>query len=440
MSLDPATFDIVIVGAGPAGLSFAASLRGSGLRVALVERLAEGALADPPYDGREIALTLKSVRLMRLLGQWERIAEDERTALRGARVQNGAMQEALELRPGPGDPAEFGWMVSNHVIRRVAYAAVHEVGEATLLTGVGVTSVAPAADDATVTLTDGRVLRCRLVVAADSRFSETRRALGIPATCHDFGKTMLVCRMGHELQHGGIACEWFDHRQTLAILPLRGNHCSIVLTLPHAEIERLRALSPDAFAREMETRMGGRLGRVQLASERYAYPLVAVYPKRFVAARYAVIGDAAVGMHPVTAHGFNFGLVGQDTLSALVRNAAASGADIGAQALLAEYETRHRRATRPLFLATNAIVRLFTDDSLPARIARNAMLKIASRAPPVSLLLSGLLMEKIPLPELPPRPRLPNLESLPSLPGLSKLRDLPRPPLPSLSKLLRPRG
>lgn len=401
MGLDSASFDIVIVGAGPAGLSFAAALRGSGLRVALVERLPAPALADPPYDGREIALTLKSVRLMRELGQWERIAEDERSVLRGARVQNGAMADALEVQPRRGEAAEFGWMVSNHVIRRAAHAVVRDCGEAALLTGSGVTSIAVAGELASVTLSDGSVLRCRLVVAADSRFSETRRALGIPADHHDFGKTMLVCRMEHELQHGGIACEWFDHQQTLATLPLRGACSSIVLTLHHADIERLRALPTDAFEREMERRLGARLGRMRLASGRFAYPLVAVYPQRFVAARYAVIGDAAVGMHPVTAHGFNFGLAGQDTLASLVRRAATRGADIGAPQLLAEYEARHRLATRPLYLATNAVVRLFTDDSLPARLARGALIRFASHAPPVSALLSNLLTERTALPRLP---------------------------------------
>lgn len=401
MSLDSASFDIVIVGAGPAGLSFAAALRGSGLRVALVERLAAPVLADPPYDGREIALTLKSVRLMRELGQWERIAEHERSVLRGARVQNGAMADALELRPGRGEAAEFGWMVSNHVIRRAAHAVVRDCGEAELLTGSGVASISVAGGLAGVTLSDGRVLRCRLVVAADSRFSETRRALGIPAEHDDFGKTMLVCRMEHELQHDGIAREWFDHQQTLATLPLRGPCSSIVLTLRHADIERLRALPTGAFEREMERRLGASLGLMRLASERFAYPLVAVYPQRFVAARYAVIGDAAVGMHPVTAHGFNLGLSGQDTLASVVLRAAARGADIGAQTLLAEYEARHRLATRPLYLATNAVVRLFTDDSPPARLARAALMRFASHAPPVSALLSNLLTERIALPRLP---------------------------------------
>ena len=90
-------------------------------------------------------------------------------------------------------------------------------------------------------LQDGQVLQPRLLVAADSRFSETRRQLGIGAQLKDFGKTMLVCRMQHEHDHQQVAWEWFGYGQTLALLPLNGRQSSVVLTLPPREIERLWA-------------------------------------------------------------------------------------------------------------------------------------------------------------------------------------------------------
>ena len=57
--------DVLIIGAGPVGLSLALSLRGTGLDVRLVERQSEDALADPAYDGREIALSLRSVEILK---------------------------------------------------------------------------------------------------------------------------------------------------------------------------------------------------------------------------------------------------------------------------------------------------------------------------------------------------------------------------------------
>ena len=58
-------FDIIVVGAGPAGLGFARALEPTGLRIALIERQAEAELASPPVDGREIALTHRSVATLK---------------------------------------------------------------------------------------------------------------------------------------------------------------------------------------------------------------------------------------------------------------------------------------------------------------------------------------------------------------------------------------
>ena len=68
-------FDIVVIGAGPAGLSLAGSLADTDLRILMVERLAADELADPPVDGRDIALTHLSVAILRRIGAWRHIPE-----------------------------------------------------------------------------------------------------------------------------------------------------------------------------------------------------------------------------------------------------------------------------------------------------------------------------------------------------------------------------
>jgi ubiquinone biosynthesis UbiH/UbiF/VisC/COQ6 family hydroxylase len=385
-------FDVVIVGAGPAGLCFARALRDAPLRVGLVERQDAATLEAPAYDGREIALTQRSARLLRELGIWSRLPTADLAPLKSARVLNGLDTKGLDVAP-PRDTPELGYLISNHHIRTAAYAEVRDQPNVTLLAGATVRSVTTESGRGQVVLGDGRVLEARLVVAADTRFSETRRAIGIPARHRDFGKTMLVCKMAHEVPHEGIATEWFGHEQTLAVLPLNQNRASIVVTLRHVEIEALRKLPVAEFEREMERRFLSRLGKMTLETDRYAYPLVGVYPERFTSTRYAAVGDAAVGMHPVTAHGFNLGLIGTDALARLVIEAARSGADIGAPALLARYDREHRVATLPLYLATNAIVGLYTANSPPARFLRQALLGVARSVAPVSAALSGLLMQ-----------------------------------------------
>jgi ubiquinone biosynthesis UbiH/UbiF/VisC/COQ6 family hydroxylase len=229
-------------------------------------------------------------------------------------------------------------------------------------------------------------LRGRLVVAADSRFSTVRRMAGIGAAMHDFGRTVVVAPVAHEHDHQGIAWECFRYGNTLALLPMTGRRVSAVVTLPSDRAPEWLALSDTDFAARIEQQSERRLGAVQAAGPRHHYPLVGVYAQRFVAPRFALIGDAAVGMHPVTAHGWNFGLYGVEVLARELAAARRRGIDIGRLDALRAYEQEHRRETLPVWLGTNAVVTLFTDDRRLPKLARRAVLAVAERAPLLSQL------------------------------------------------------
>ncbi|MFV0680568.1 5-demethoxyubiquinol-8 5-hydroxylase UbiM [Ottowia sp.] len=397
-------FDLLILGAGPAGLCMTRALSGHGLTIGVVEQQPDSALREPAFDGREIALTQRSAATLRQLGLWQRIEQTDPAALsplRDAQVLNGASPHTMRISHTLTRRSELGWLVSNHLIRRAAWDAAQEAtrthGDVHWFTSQPVRQARVQPDAAHITLADGSAHTARLLIAADSRFSNTRRAVGIGASQHDFGRTMLVCQMTHEADHEHVAWEWFGHGQTLALLPMNddpatGAHrASAVLTLPHQQIDAMLALDEAAFGADMARRFGHRLGAMQLASTRHAYPLVGVYPHRLVAQRLACVGDAAVGMHPVTAHGFNFGLAGVETLSGLLRQAHASGHDIATTDLLARYQRQHRLATRPLYEATRLIAQLYTAESPPARLLREAALRVAERVTPFKRIVAASL-------------------------------------------------
>ena len=89
--------DVLVVGAGPAGLCLARGLADTGLSVTLVELQPAAALAEPAFDGREIALTHASRQIMRTLGLWERIDPAQVSPLRSAKVMNGASDLVVEV-------------------------------------------------------------------------------------------------------------------------------------------------------------------------------------------------------------------------------------------------------------------------------------------------------------------------------------------------------
>lgn len=386
-------YDVAVVGGGPTGLAFARSLANSGLRLAVVERQPREALAHPRDDGREIALTHRSVGILQALGAWAHVPVEDVAPLREARVLNGPSPFALSFAGNAGDD-RLGQLVPNHAIRAALFRTIEGRAQIDLLAGTGVESVRTTRRCAELTLSDGRALRARLLVGADSRFSDVRERLGIAAEVRRLDRSMMVYRVAHERDHGGIATEWFDHGQTIAMLPLNGRQSSAVLTLASDEIDRLATLDVDALGADITRRYGGRLGTMHVVGAPHVYPLAVTYARHFAAARTALIGDAAVGMHPVTAHGFNLGLQGQATLATLVADAASRGRDIAAPSLLRRYETAHRFATRPLYAATNLLVALYTDERAPARLARHAGLRAGARLPLVRSTVSRLLMQR----------------------------------------------
>ena len=385
--------DIIIVGGGPAGLSMARALADSGLRITLLERQSQEALAEPAYDGREIALTQRSIRALRDLGAWDRIADEHKSPLRSAKVLNGGSPLALTFDTGERPEAELGMLVPNSAIRRALFGSVRGQNNLALLSGVSVSSAKTSSAGAEVTLADGRTLSARLLVAADSRLSAMRTQLGIGAEINRLGRAMLVCRVEHEREHEHVATEWFDVPHTIAMLPLNGHQSSAVITLPQEEAERLAGATDEALGQAITAMYRGRLGTMRVASSRHLYPLVTTFAHRFSGPSAALVGDTAVGMHPVTAHGFNLGLQGAVLLARKIKAARRRGEDWASEAVLGDYAREHRLASRPIYLATNAIVRLYGDPRPTAQLARHAVIRLGRRLPFVQSAVRSMLLQ-----------------------------------------------
>ena len=386
-------YDIVVIGGGPAGLSFACSMSGLSLNVLLVEKSPLKSVSKPKPDGREIALTHHSRKILIKLGVWALIDEAKVSPLKEAKVFDGDSDSLLNFDAKKSAIEALGYLVPNHLIRAALFERVSQAENVTILNEIIVDGVSTSNKGAEVSLSNGRTIKSKLVVAADSRFSEIRRKMGIPSIMKDFSKVMITTRMSHEKAHNHIALEYFNYGHTLALLPLNGNVSSVVLTVPTDKLDEMLGLDEEEFNKMASDGFGGKLGQMKQIGDRHSYPLVGVYAQKFRATRFALIGDAAVGMHPVTAHGFNLGLRGQDLLSLSISRALKNGLDIGADVVLKEFERKQINLSRLMYFGTNGIVSLFTNDDVAIKHLRKIVLKFANRFPPVKALITQHLTE-----------------------------------------------
>lgn len=379
------TSDLLIVGGGLNGPALALAAAQAGLTSIVIDALPAPARAAEDFDGRAYALALSSVRLLRNLGVWGRVADHAQPMLE-IKVSDGRAGEGpapfflhfdhAEIEEGP-----MGHMLEDRFLRRALIAAMDEAPAITQLSGEEVVAQEVDPRGVTLSLASGRVLAGRVLIGADGRGSGTARRAGIGRTGWGYGQTALVAAIEHELPHHGIAHQFFMPPGPLAILPLPGNVCSIVWSETAATAARFAALSDDAFMEVLRPRFGDFLGEIALRGKRFSYPLNLTVANSFVADRLALIGDAAHGMHPVAGQGLNAGLRDVAALAQVLDEARRRGEEIGASDVLARYQEWRRFDTATLALATDLANRLFSNDNPLLRAARDLGLGAISRLP-----------------------------------------------------------
>ena len=376
-------FDIAVVGAGPTGVAFACGFVGTNIKVAIIDKLPREVIANPKIDGREIALTHHSVKILKKLKVWRYISNKSISVIKEARVLDGDSKYFLNFDHQEIQKDCLGYLIPNHIIRKNLYKRLKNFPNITFINKTECLSVNINSQYALITLSNGEKIKTSLVVAADSRFSKMRSKMGISAFTRDFNKNMIVCRMKHEKPHKNIAYEFFRYNQTQATLPYINNQSGIVTTATKDLASILMRMDKKKFNKEMESRFNNFFGKMKLLGKRYSYPMVTTYTKKFISHRFAVIGDAAVGMHPVTAHGFNLGLKGLDILIDEIKTAVKNKSDIGLTDILKNYQYKLHRVAAPVYLATNSIINLYTSNILPAKLTRQFILRFVNTIKPV---------------------------------------------------------
>lgn len=387
MAAETSRFDVVISGASFAGLTLALALDQalkSELKIALIDRVAPGSV-PPASDVRCSALSAASKRLLDALNVWPEIAA-EAQPVKSIEITDSSLEAGVrptllsyDNRTADGEPATY--IVPNGALTSVLASAVQRASSIVVLAPAEATGLSLSDAGAAVRLADGRTLDCALVVAADGRHSPLREATGIKVVGWDYPQTGIVTRVRHERGHNDCAVQHFLPSGPFAILPLRGNRSCITWTEAADVARRILAMDEPSFFAEVERRFGGTLGALTLDGPRQSWPLGMHLARRYVGERFALVGDAAHGVHPLAGQGLNIALRDVAALTEAVAEAMRLGFEPGNAEALARYE-RWRRFDSAISAATfDGLNRLFASDAALVRSGRELGLSLVDRIP-----------------------------------------------------------
>ncbi len=362
--------DLLINGGGLVGLALGIATADAGLRAIVVDADDPARMLSAPYDGRASAIAYASQQALDAIGAWRHVA-GQAEAILDIRVTDGASPLFLHYDHSTLDGAPFGYMVENRHLRQALNKRALEMSGLEMVAPMTAASFDRRPAGAVVTLADGRVIDCRLVVGAEGRRSPSREAAGIATSGWSYHQCGIVCTVRHAKPHHGTAQEHFLPSGPFAILPLPNNRSSLVWTEREDLTPAMMALDDDAFLAEVRKRFGDYLGEISIEGPRWSYPLSLQLAERYVDRRLALAGDAAHGMHPIAGQGLNVGLRDVAALSEVLVDAARLGLDIGGADVLERYQRWRRFDNVTLLAVTDVLNRLFSNDIGPVKLARD---------------------------------------------------------------------
>lgn len=384
MQKSESIFDVVIVGGGIVGAVLAASLKPSGLRVAIVE--------TQPLDvvtqrKRAYAMSLLSQKIFQGLGLWSEI-EAASGKYRNIQLSDEDFSGIVQFRPEDLQTDFLGFSGQHQAMLTALQKTLTASGQVQWFCPARVTEVSYGADAATVTLTTADrgslQVQARLVVGADGARSPVRQGAGIGTKGWKYWQSCVTFVVEHDAPRNDVAFERFWGTGPMGVLPLPGNRCQIVWTNPHVEAQRLKDLDDASFLAHLQPFVKP-LGQVRLVGDRQIFPVQLMQSDRYVKERLALIGDAAHCCHPVGGQGLNLGIRDAAALAQVLTEAHAQQKDIGQLQVLRRYE-RWRKFENLLILSfTDVLNRLFSNRFLPIVLLRRSGLVLMSAIAPLRL-------------------------------------------------------
>jgi 2-polyprenyl-6-methoxyphenol hydroxylase-like FAD-dependent oxidoreductase len=357
MSPLPATADVVVVGAGPTGLTLAGFLRAGGADVLVLDRDAEAA-----NTSRAAVVHARTLEVLQGLG------------VTGELVRRGLITPTFTVRehdrvlltvPFDGLPAAHPYtlMCPQNVTEEVLLARLRALG-GDVHRSQEVAAVAQDAGGATVTTAAGAEVRARYVVGADGMHSVVRERAGIGFTGDTYAQSFILAdvRMDWDLPGQEVQL-FFDPAGLLVAAPLPGGRHRLVATAEEAPEHPSIADAQALLDARGPQRSPATVTELVWSSRFHVHHRIA---DRFRAGRIFLAGDAAHVHSPAGGQGMNTGIQDAAELARRILDGTEDG-----------YEDVRRPVAEGVVAMTDRMTRAATTGSHTARVIRNTVIAVA---------------------------------------------------------------
>ena len=377
--------DIIIVGGGLNGSLLAIAAAKIGFSTIVLDSKETHSDELNSFDGRSYALAASSVRLLKNLDIFEDIRDCSQPILDieilDGKLVQGPSQFSLHFDNNEIHDGPMGYIIEDRFIQKALFAKILASKRIDYKFDSKVIKHYRQGSYISVRLDNGQKLRTKLVVGADGRNSDIAKQAKIKKSGWRYKQNALVCAIEHEIDHKGLAWQYFLPSGPLAILPMTGNRSSIVWTEKTNDADSISLLDDNQYMEILNSRLGSFLGKSKLIGGRHSFPLELRIADRFIDDRLALIGDAAHSVHPIAGQGLNAGFKDVAVLAHVLQDSCQRGEDFGSLGVLKRYEEWRRFDSVQLAYSTDLFNRLFSNENEALQLIRNIGIKILDSIP-----------------------------------------------------------
>ncbi|MFB2679864.1 FAD-dependent monooxygenase [Shewanella mangrovisoli] len=380
---DAQQFDVILVGGGMVGAATAIGLAKQGLQVAVIESFAPEAYSpEQALDVRVSAISVASEQLLEQQGALESLLNMRNVPYLGLETWelDGCITQFHSSQIGA---SHLGHIVENRLVQLALWQQMQQWDAIKLFCPERVATFSRIADGVSVHLQSGIQLEAKLLIGADGANSQVRQWAGIGISGWDYAQSAMLINIQTAQGQQDVTWQQFTPNGPRSLLPLPGNHASLVWYDDANRIKQLMQLNHKQLADQIRQHFPARLDSDFTVEAKGSFALTRRHANAYFKPNVVILGDAAHTINPLAGQGVNLGFKDVEALLAVIRSALTEDKPWWSTEVLNAYQAKRYRDNQLMMTTMDVFYAGFSNDILPLKLLRNGALKLANINSPI---------------------------------------------------------